>query len=194
MIVHIFVSAIFWLNEFPPSTPSAGLSDTKGPGKLLLGNMVNYKNVCRLQPVEYVQVHQEDEPCKTIAIDWTVDAIALGPQYNLQEGYFFEILLRGKRLRRSHWNHVNITEDVIERYDTFNTKGFPEDLIFGDFNNQPIPYTYSYLKNNYDDDGNPIDADLADNKGVEDAVVTNYENKDEDSLASNIDPPSNNII
>ena len=37
----------------------------------------------------------------------------------------------GKRLRRSHWTPFNITEDNIERYDMFNTKGCPEDLIFG---------------------------------------------------------------
>ena len=79
-------------------------------------------------------MHQEDEPRNTTAIDRTVDAIALGPQYNLQGGYFFESLLTGKHLWWSHWTPVNMTEDVIEQYDTFNVKGFPEDLIFGDFN------------------------------------------------------------
>ena len=44
-------------------------------------------------------------------------------------------------------------EDVIERYNTFNTKGCPEDLIFGNFNDQPIPSTYSDVTNDYDDDG-----------------------------------------
>ena len=68
-------------------------------------------------------MHQEDEPQKQIAIYWTVGAIAQGPEYNLQGGYFFESLLTGKHLRWSHWNPVNTTEDVIERYDTFNTKG-----------------------------------------------------------------------
>ena len=82
-----------------------------------------------------------------------------------------------------------MTEDVIEQYDTFNTKGFPEDLIFGDFNDQPIPSTYSDLTNDYDDCGNQIDAALTDNKGVEDAVVPNDENNNEDSLDSCIDPP-----
>ena len=53
-----------------------------------------------------------------------------------------------------------MTEGVIERYNTFNTKGCPEDLIFGDFNYQPIPSTYSDLKNYYDDDGTQIDAAL----------------------------------
>ena len=89
MIVHLVASTIFWLNSFPPSTPGAGLSYTKGPGQLVLGNTVNYKKFCRLQPGEYVQVHQEDELRNTIAIKWTVGAIALGPQYNLQGGYSF---------------------------------------------------------------------------------------------------------
>ena len=56
-----------------------------------------------------------------------------------------------------------MTDDVFEQYDTFNTKGFPEDLIFGDFNDQPIPFTYSDPTNDYDDDGTQIDIDLTDN-------------------------------
>ena len=71
-----------------------------------------------------------------------------------------------------------MTEDVIERYDKFNTEGCPEDLIFGDFNDQPIPSTYSGLTNDYDEDGTQIDAALTDNEGLEDAVVPNYENND----------------
>ena len=57
-----------------------------------------------------------------------------------------------------------MTEDVIERYNTFNTKGCLEELIFGDFNDQPIPSTYSDLTNDYEDYGNQIDADLMYNK------------------------------
>ena len=134
-------------------------------------------------------MHQEYEPRNTIDINRTVGAIALGPQYNLQGGYFFVSLLTGKRLRRSHWTPVNMTEDVIGRYSTFNTKGCPEDLIFGDFNDQPIPSTYSDLTNDYDDDVTQIDAVLTDNEGVEYAVVTNDENNDEDCLASDIKTP-----
>ena len=82
-----------------------------------------------------------------------------------------------------------MTEDVIEQYDTFNTKGFPEDLIFGGFKYQPIPSTYSDLTNDYDNNGTQIDAALTDNEGVEDAVVPNDEKNYEDSLDSDIDPP-----
>ena len=46
--------------------------------------MANYKKVFRLQPVEYVQMHQYDEPQNTIAIDQTVGAIALGTQKKLR--------------------------------------------------------------------------------------------------------------
>ena len=57
MIVHIFASDIFCINEFTLSTPCAGLSDTKGLGKVVPGSIVNYKKVCRLHPGEYVQAH-----------------------------------------------------------------------------------------------------------------------------------------
>ena len=111
-------------------------------------------------------MHQEYEPQNTIDINRNIGAITLGPQYNLQGGYVFESLLTGKRLWQSHWNPVNMTEDVIERYDTFNTKGCPEDLIFGDLNDKPTPPTYYDLTNDYDDDGTEIDAALTVNKGV----------------------------
>ena len=139
-------------------------------------------------------MHQEDEAKNTIDINHSVGTISLGPQYNLQGGYFFDILITVKRLRWSHWTPVNMTEDVIERYDVFNTKGCPEDLTFGDFNDQTMPSTYSDLKNDYDGDGNQINAALKYNKGVEDAVVPNDENNNDDSLDSDIDPHPNNIM
>ena len=79
-----------------------------------------------------------------------------------------------------------MTVDVIERYDTFNTKGCPDDPIFGDFNDQPIPSTYSGLPNYYDGDGTQLEVALMDNEGVEYAVVPNDKNNDYDSLDSDI--------
>ena len=74
---------------------------------------MDYKKVFLLQPGEYVQVHQEDEPRNTINIDLTDVSIVLGPQYNLQGGYFFEIPLTGKRLQCANSTPINMTEDVI---------------------------------------------------------------------------------
>ena len=82
-----------------------------------------------------------------------------------------------------------MTEDVIEKYDTFNTKGCPEDLIFGGFNDQPIPSTYSDLTNDYDDNGTQIDASLMYNEGVEDAIVPNDETTMKTALLQTLTPP-----
>ena len=160
IIVHTVASAFFWHNTPPQSTPVAVLSDTKVSGQLILVNTVDYKNICRLQTGEYVQVYQEDEPLNMIAMNWTVGAISLEPQYNCQGGKFFESLLTGKLLLWSHWTLVNITEDVIEQYETFNTKGCPKDHTFGGFNDQPIPSTYSDIKNYYYDNCIKINASL----------------------------------
>ena len=55
----------------------------------------------------------------------------------------------------------------------FNTKGCPEDLIFGNFNDEPIPSNSSDLTHDYDNNGTQIDSALTDNEGVEDSVVPN---------------------
>ena len=64
-----------------------------------------------------------------------------------------------------------MTEGVIELYDTFNTKLCPDELIFGGFNEQPIPSDYYNFLNDDNDNGNnipknPIDYTLSDNEGV----------------------------
>ena len=85
-----------------------------------------------------------------------------------------------------------MTEDLIEWYDNFKFKGCLEDLIFGGFNNQPIPFTYSDLTNNFDDGGTTIEIALVENKVVEDKVMPNDKNNDDNSLASYIEPPPSN--
>ena len=86
------------MNVFSPYKTGTVLSEIKGPGKLVLGTTVEYKKVFRLQPGKYVQVNQNDEPRNTIDKYLTVGSIVLGPQYNLQGGYFFESILTGKRI------------------------------------------------------------------------------------------------
>ena len=51
------------------------MSDTKGTEQLVIGTVVEYKKMCHIQPGEYVQVNQEDEPRKTIDINQTVGVI-----------------------------------------------------------------------------------------------------------------------
>ena len=73
-----------------------------------------------------------------------------------------------------------MNKDVIGLYDTFNTKVFPNELIFGDFNYQPIPSNYYNLLNDDDEDGNnvpsnTVEDDIPENKGVEYSVIPNNE-------------------
>ena len=139
------------------------------PWKIVLGTVVEYKKVFRIHQGEYVQVHQEDEHRNKIHIYRTVRAIVLGPQYSLQGGYFFESVLTGKLLLRSHWTPVNINEDVIEHYGNLKTKRCPDELLFGDFHDQPIPPDYYDLLNDDDENGknitgNTVDDVLTENK------------------------------
>ena len=69
-----------------------------------------------------------------------------------------------------------MTEDVIEFYDTFNSKGFPNELLFGGFCDQPIPPVYfDFLNENNDENniniGTPVNDVFLDNERVEDAVI-----------------------
>ena len=84
MIFHLVVTAILWINDFPPSKPGAGLSNTKGPVIVFLGTVVYHKKVCHIELGKYYQVHQEDESWNANNIYQTVVAIFLVPQYNLQ--------------------------------------------------------------------------------------------------------------
>ena len=55
-----------------------------------------------------------------------------------------------------------MTKDTIERYDTFNTKGYLYEIVFCDFNDQPIPSEYYNFLNNDGNDGNNIPGTLVD--------------------------------
>ena len=95
---------------------------------------------------------------------------------------------------------------VIERYENFNIKGCTNKIIFGIFNDQPIPPDYNNLLNDDNDDvnnitGTPADYALPEKKGAKDAVTTNEKDTNNEiiihdgySLASEIDPPSKKIL
>ena len=93
-----------------------------------------------------------------------------------------------------------MNEDLIERYETFNTTGCPYELLFGDFHYQLIPPDYyDFLNGDNDNDDNihftPVENILPEKEGVKYAVMKNDEYIDDaiiiddsDSLTSDIDP------
>ena len=136
----------------------------KVPDNFSLEQWSNTRNVSAYSQENMYRYIKSMDPRNTIDIDGNVGMIALGPQYNNQGGYFIDIPLIEKFLQWSHWKPYNMTEGVIEQYDNFNTKRCPEDLVFGDFDNQTIPSTYSDFINYYYDYGTTIDANLPDKK------------------------------
>ena len=87
-----------------------------------------------------------------------------------------------------------MTEDVIERYDTFNTKGCPEDLIFGDFNDQSIPFAYSDLTNDYYDNDTQIDSALRKTKEWKMQSCQMMKTTMKTALLQTLTSPPNNIL
>ena len=61
---------------------------------------------------------------------------------------------------------MNTNTDFIEQYHTFNSQGCPNELIFGDRNDQPIPPGY-YIFLYYSHDDSSIDNVPIYVKGVE---------------------------
>ena len=120
----------------------------------------------------------------------------------------FFSLLTGKLTRHSHWTHLNMTVYVIGLYDTFNTKGCPDELIFGDLNDQPIPYDYYNILNDDNNNSNnvpgtPVDDKIPEKKWVGDLAVPNYEvinyeimiiDNDDRLSSDTLPPPKRNSV
>ena len=74
-----------------------------------------------------------------------------------------------------------MTEGVIECYDAFNRRLFPNELLFGYFHNQPIPLVYyDLLNDDYEKyiPSTPVDSVFTDNKRVEYSVMPNTPGND----------------
>ena len=71
-----------------------------------------------------------------------------------------------------------MTKYVIKQYDTFSTKGYPDELILGHFDYQPIPSNCYNLLNDDDENGDNFPDTLVGDsllykELVEDSVMPN---------------------
>ena len=80
MIVHIVATAHFLVERLSSIQTWNGTSNTRGPRQLVLGTILDYKNVFHLHTGEYFKVHQEDEPQNTTCKYWAVREIVWYPQ------------------------------------------------------------------------------------------------------------------
>ena len=90
-----------------------GAADTLSPHSLLRGRHVDFAVHCRIPFGVYCEVHEEPSP-SNISESRTTGAIALGPNGNLQGGYFFLLLKTGKKLNPRNRTELPVTPKVIK--------------------------------------------------------------------------------
>jgi len=112
MVVYLVAFSIFWLNAFP--LKKRGISRTMSPGKIVTGCDIDYNNVAKLQPGEYVHTHENNNPTNTLKYR-TVAAIALCPSFNLSGTFYYQNLETGRRLSRSYCTPIPMSAHVITR-------------------------------------------------------------------------------
>ena len=104
------IQSVLWSNMFPRRD---GAADTLSPHSLLRGRHVDFAVHCRIPFGAYCEVHEEPSP-SNISESRTTGAIALGPNGNLQGGYFFLLLKTGKKLNPRNRTELPVTPKVIK--------------------------------------------------------------------------------
>ena len=135
MIIEMIYNCVLWINAFPPKD---GVSVSISPCTLLIGVNFDYNCHCKLAFGAYAQVHEENFPTNSHQAR-TLGAICLGPSGNLQEGYKFMNLQKGKKLTFRRWTALPMPQEVI---DCVNKLGEadrqPHLLTFYDLHGNPV--------------------------------------------------------
>ena len=96
MIIEMIYNCVLWINAFPPT---GGVSSSVSPRTFLTGVRFDYNCHCKLAFGACAQVHEETFPTNSQQ-SRTLGDICIGPSGNLQGGYKFMNLQRGKKLTR----------------------------------------------------------------------------------------------
>ena len=113
MIVELIFLVILWINAIPPS-PSVGVNIS--PLQIVTGITINYINHCRLQFVEYAQVHESHDSTMQ---ERATGEIALSPTSNSQGEYLFMSLATGMILNHQSFTLLPLSQDIINSLHRF---------------------------------------------------------------------------
>ena len=96
MIVEMVYGMVFWHNF---TIPNDYISNTMGPGSIILGQRYDYNMLCGPGSKfgEYVQTHEKTTNTMRAR---TVSAICLRPTGNTQGSFYYYSLWTGRRLHR----------------------------------------------------------------------------------------------
>jgi len=127
MLDRLIGNSVFWLNAFPPATPSVL---EYSPRYIMVGRHLDFNKHVRTEFGAYVQTHEQHDNSMAPR---TVGAICLGPTGNAQGTHFFLSLQTGRLLRRPHWTELPTPDDVIARVSALGqAQGMPRSLTFAD--------------------------------------------------------------
>jgi hypothetical protein len=127
MTIHIVLNVVKLLIFFPTK---GRVSDTLSPKTIMSGEKLDYKKHLSLQLGQYCQVHEEDNP-RNSQIARTKRDISLGPSCNLQGGFKFMALNRGKKIVHRSWDVIPMPDLVIDRVNALG-RDQPQHMTFTD--------------------------------------------------------------
>ena len=94
----------------------------------MTGEQLNFKKHLSLQVGQYCQVHDQETPCNSMAVQ-THGAIALSPSGNLQGGFKFMALDTGQKITRYSWDALPAPDVIIKHVNKLG-KDMPVVLTF----------------------------------------------------------------
>ena len=111
MIVEMVYLAVFWYN----CTISENyISDTMGPGSIVLGRTYDYNHLCG-EGTKFGEFVQKHEKSNNTMDPRTVSAIYLRPTGNTQGSFYYNSLVTGRRLHRRRCTPLPMPQEAIDR-------------------------------------------------------------------------------
>jgi hypothetical protein len=111
MKIEFIYFVVLWLNAFPVKTR---ISSCFLPRELLVRWKLDYKKHCSVLPGSYCKVHDELSPSNTM-VPCTHEAIALGPNGNLQGSVKFYCLKTGRVLKCWEFTPLPMPDQIIKQ-------------------------------------------------------------------------------
>ncbi|OEU10337.1 hypothetical protein FRACYDRAFT_247347 [Fragilariopsis cylindrus CCMP1102] len=158
MVIHLLVTVMFYINAF---VWRKGVSQYLSPLTILEGIVLDYNLHFQVIFGEYI--HTYDETTNTMK-SRSVEAIALGPNGNLQGGIRCYNLVTGKILSRSKndYTKLKMPEGALLRLKTL-TKNSEQGLTFGDNDALITGVNDDNNEEDNDDQEHPYELDIEDN-------------------------------
>ena len=133
LTIYIVFQTVKLLNFFPTK---GGISDTLSPKTIISGEFLDYKKHLSLKIGQCFQVNEEDTPLNSQNLR-TKGAILLGTSGNLQGGFKFMALKKGKKIVRRSWGVIPMPGTVITQVNSLGSDQI-EQLVFTDRHGRPI--------------------------------------------------------